>query len=199
MFAPLTVAGLGVAVGAGGLGGGAGLVGGGASGGQLLAQTGDGLGRGVGGQGGVQRGLGLGHLGLQPDHGVVQRLGAGLAAGLFAGQVFDAVTGGGCGLVGGEGFEAGGLHFVLGGAEGFGGGLLDRLRLIQRGLALVDLGLQLGQPRALGQTDGGRAGRLGAADEAVPAIEIALGRHQPGAGGQGLRQPGRVGLRRHTA
>ena len=141
----------------------------------------------------------LGCVGRQPAHGVVQRLGAGLAAGMLAGQGFHAVAGGGHGLVGGEGFQACGLDRVFSGAEGFRRRLLGRLRLIQRWSALVDLGFKLGQARALGQAYGGRTRRLGAADEPVPAIEVALHRHQARAGRQGLSQPGRVGLGRDTA
>ncbi len=62
----------------------------------------------------------------------------------------------------GEGGEAGGLHRLLGGAEGFGRGLLSGLGGVQRRLALVDLGLEFGQARALGQPDGGGARGLGA-------------------------------------
>ena len=89
---------LGVAVGAGGGGGQAGGVGGDTGGGHLLAQGGQGFGRRLDPLGRVVGGLGLGDLGVQTGDGLVQRLGAGLAAGLIAAQGLDTITGGGHGL-----------------------------------------------------------------------------------------------------
>ncbi|MNN40834.1 hypothetical protein D3C81_1549220 [compost metagenome] len=181
LFAAGAVASLLVAGRAGRLGGLTRGIGGHAGGGQFVAQAGDGFGGGFDALRGLQRRLGLDDFAVQPGDGLVQSLSAGLTPGLVAHQALDHVAAGGHGLVDGEGFEAGGLHRLLGSAEGFGRRLLSRLRGLQRGLARVDLGFQLGQSRALGQTHGGGTRRLGAADEAVPAIEVALDRHQAGA------------------
>eukprot|EP01041_Mallomonas_annulata_P016172 gene16172-33919_t len=127
---------------------------------------------------------------------IAQGLGAGLASGLIAAEGFEPFARNRQGLVGSEGALTQGLQIVFGGAEGLGRGLERGLGVVQGRATLIDLDLQFRQAGALGQTHGRRTGRLGAGDEAVPAEQVPLARHQPGAHGQGSGQgrcPGSVG------
>ncbi|MNJ40150.1 hypothetical protein D3C77_350390 [compost metagenome] len=167
--------------------------------GQLLTQADHHVGGRLHRAGFGEGGLGLLHLAVQPGDGLVQRLGAGFLAGLIAHQGFQPIARRDDLLVQREGAQARGLHLFLGGAEGFARRLQRALRRLQRGLACVDLGFQFRQAGALGQTHGGGTRRLGAADEAVPAIEVALDRRQARPARQGAGQFGDPFARGHAA
>ena len=139
----------------------------------------------VEGLGGGFSPLRLGHgrlrcldLGGQPGQGFVQSLRPRLLARLFAGERLDPVARRRHGLVEREWRDAGGLHRLLGSAEGFSSGLERGLGGFEGGLAGVDFGFQFRKAGALGQPHGGGTGRFGSLDEAVPAPQVAGDRDQ---------------------
>ena len=141
--------------------------------------------------------VGLGLLGLETGDGVVQRLGAGRPQRLFAFQLGDLLARAVQQPLGVRRAAPPVAQQVLDGAHPVGGGLQGGGGGVGARRQDIDLGLDLGQARALLQADRGGLGRVGAGHEAVPAPEVALAGDQAHPRLEVFLEPVAIGARHH--